>query len=91
MRKRFDSRATVTASLLLLMLLGVSLVILSGHLPKEVIGGTGRSWLGSTSTLAERFALGKSNLVRHWAAPAVVVLMLLSGGLALGTILRERP
>jgi hypothetical protein len=43
MRKRFDARATVTASLLLLMLLGVSLVILSGHLPKEVIGGTGRS------------------------------------------------
>jgi hypothetical protein len=40
-------------------------------------------------TIVHRFSLGKSDLVRHWAAAATVVLMLLAVGLAIRTILRE--
>lgn len=90
MRKRLDTRAALTTGLLLLALLAVSLMILSAHVPNEIIGATGKSWFGSVPTLAHRFALGKSNLVRHWAAPAAITLMLLSVVIALVTILRER-
>jgi hypothetical protein len=42
-------------------------------------------------TLAHRFSLAKGDLVRRWAAPAALVLMLIAVALAARTIVREEP
>jgi len=62
---------------------------LSGRMRIEYMRPGRESWLALLPTLAHRFSLAKGDLVRHWAAPAVLVLMLLAIGLALRTILRE--
>jgi hypothetical protein len=62
---------------------------LSGRMRIEYMRPGSESWLALLPTLAHRFSLAKGDLVRHWAAPAVLVLMLLAIGLALRTILRE--
>jgi hypothetical protein len=62
---------------------------LNGRMRIEYMRPGSESWLALLPTLAHRFSLAKGDLVRHWAAPAVLVLMLLAIGLALRTILRE--
>jgi hypothetical protein len=49
------------------------------------------SWLQLLPTIAHRFSLAKSGLVRHWAWIGVLVLMLAAVGGALWTILSEAP
>jgi hypothetical protein len=62
---------------------------LSGRMRIEYMRPGSESWLALLPTLAHRFSLAKGDLVRHWAVPAVLVLMLLAIGLALRAILRE--
>jgi hypothetical protein len=47
------------------------------------------SWLSLLPTLGHRFELGKSGPVRHWAAVAVLVLMLCAAALAVRTLLAQ--
>jgi hypothetical protein len=47
------------------------------------------SWLSLLPALSHRFSLGKSDLVRHWAAAASIVLMLIAVFVALRTVLAE--
>jgi hypothetical protein len=47
------------------------------------------SWLALLGTIAHRFSLGKGGLVRHWAAPAALLLMALAVALAVRTLLAE--
>ena len=47
------------------------------------------SWFSLLPTLAHRFSLAKSDVVRHWAWIAVLMLMALAVGLAARTVLRE--
>jgi hypothetical protein len=62
---------------------------LSGRMRIEYMRTGSESWLSLLPTLTHRFSLAKGDLVRHWAAPAALLLMLLAIGLALRTILRE--
>ena len=62
---------------------------LSGRMRIEYMRPGRESWLALLPALLHRFSLGKADLVRHWAAPAVLLLMLLAIGLTLRTILRE--
>ena len=45
------------------------------------------SWFAFMGALAHRLTIGKSRLLRHWAAPAAILLMIVAVGLALRTIL----
>jgi hypothetical protein len=45
------------------------------------------SWFAFMGALAHRLTLGKSRLLRHWAAPAAILLMIVAAWLALRTIL----
>jgi hypothetical protein len=66
---------------------------LAGRLRIEYMRPGSETWLALVPTLAHRFSLGKSDLVRHWAAGAVLALMLLALSLAVRTVLsteRER-
>ncbi len=45
------------------------------------------SWFAFIGALAHRLTIGKSRLLRHWAAPAAILLMILAAGLALRTVL----
>jgi hypothetical protein len=62
---------------------------LSGRMRIEYMRPGSESWLALLPTLVHRFSLAKGDLVRHWAAPAALLLVLLAIGLALRTILRE--
>jgi hypothetical protein len=57
------------------------------HLRIEYMRPGSESWLALLPTIVYRFSLGKSNLVRHWAAAGVLVLVLLSVGLAVWVLL----
>jgi hypothetical protein len=60
-----------------------------GRLRIEYMRPGSESWLSLLPTLVHRFSLAKSDIVRHWAWIAVLVLMLLAVGLAARTMLRE--
>jgi hypothetical protein len=60
-----------------------------GHVRIEYLRSTHESWFALLGTIAHRFSLGKSNLLRHWAVGAVLALMLLAIALATRTILKE--
>lgn len=62
---------------------------LSGRLRIEYMRPGSESWVALLPTLVHRFSLAKSDIVRHWAWIAVVVLMALAVGLAARTVLRE--
>jgi hypothetical protein len=64
---------------------------LNGRLRIDYMRPGSESWLALLSTLVHRVSLGKSDLVRHWAAPAALLLMLLAIGLAVRTTLRGEP
>ncbi|MFI5010386.1 MAG: DUF2142 domain-containing protein [Solirubrobacterales bacterium] len=59
------------------------------HLRIEYMRPGSESWLALLPTIVYRFSLGKSDLVRHWAAPAALVLFLLAVGLAVRALLVE--
>jgi hypothetical protein len=63
----------------------------SGRLRIEYLRPGGESWWQLLATLAHRFSLGRSGLVSGWALEAVPALMLLAVGLAVRTMLREKP
>jgi Predicted membrane protein (DUF2142) len=89
MHRHIDAGAAILTGLLLVALAGVSLAILNRQMPATTIGSTDKSWLASIPTLIDRFALGKSNLVRHWAALASAVLMALAAAGALVAVLSK--
>jgi hypothetical protein len=62
---------------------------LSGRLRIEYMRPGRESWFALAPTLVHRFSLAKANLVRHWAAAAAIVLLLLAVALATRTMLRE--
>jgi hypothetical protein len=64
---------------------------LRGRMRVEYMRPGSESWLTLLGTLTHRFSLAKADVVRHWAAPAVLVLMLFVVGLAVRTILRAEP
>lgn len=64
---------------------------LGGRVRIEYMRPGRESWLGLLPTLAHRFSLAKADLVRHWAAGAVLVLMLLAVALAARTLIKEEP
>lgn len=64
---------------------------LSGRLRIEYMRPGRESWLELLPALAHRFSLAKSDLVRHWAAGAALVLMLLAVVLAATTMIKEEP
>jgi hypothetical protein len=61
---------------------------LSGRLRIEYMRPGSESWFALLPTLVHRFSLAKSDIVRHWAWIAVIVLMLLAVGVAARTVLR---
>ena len=63
---------------------------LSGRLRIEYMRPGSESWLALLPTLAHRFSLAKSDLVRHWAPFAAIVLMLLAVGLTTRTMLKAK-
>jgi len=64
---------------------------LNGRMRTEYMRPGRESWFSLTPTLVHRFSIAKGDLIRHWAAPAALVLMLLAIALAVGTIVREEP
>jgi hypothetical protein len=64
---------------------------LSGRLRIEYMRPGRESWLQLLPTLAHRFSLAKSDLVRHWVAGATLLLMLLALVVATRTLLQEEP
>lgn len=64
---------------------------LSGRLRIEYMRPGRESWLELLPTLAHRFSLAKADLVRHWAAGAALLLMLLALVLATRTMLKDEP
>jgi hypothetical protein len=64
---------------------------LSGRLRIEYMRPGRESWLQLLPTLAHRFSLAKSDLVRHWASGAALALMLLALVLAARTLLKDEP
>jgi hypothetical protein len=62
---------------------------LGGRLRIEYMRPGSESWLQLLPTLSHRFSLAKSDVVRHWAAAAAIVLMLLALALSIRTLLRE--
>jgi hypothetical protein len=63
----------------------------SGRVRIEYMRPGRESWLALLPTLAHRFSLAKSDLVRHWAAGAALLLMLFAVALAVGTMAKEEP
>ncbi len=63
--------------------------VLYGRMRIEYMRPGSESWLALAPTIAHRMSLAKSDLVRHWAAFAAILLMLLAIALASRTILRE--
>jgi hypothetical protein len=61
----------------------------NGRMRLEYMRPGRESWLSLLPTLAHRFSLAKGDVVRHWAAGAAIVLMLLAIVLAVRTVLRE--
>lgn len=61
----------------------------NGRIRVEYMRPGRESWFALIPTLSHRFSLAKADLVRHWAAAAVIVLMLFAITLATRTILRE--
>lgn len=64
---------------------------LGGRMRIEYMRPGSETWLTLLPTLVHRFALAKADVVRHWAAAAVLVLMLLAVALAARTLVREEP
>ncbi len=64
---------------------------LSGRMRIEYMRPGSESWFALLPTLTHRFSLAKADLVRHWAAPAALLLMLLAVYLAVRTIVRAEP
>jgi hypothetical protein len=64
---------------------------LNGRLRIEYMRPGRESWLELFPTIVHRMSLAKSNLVRHWAAGAAFVLMLLAVGIASRTMLGVKP
>ena len=62
---------------------------LGGRLRIEYERPGRESWLALIPTLAHRLSLGRSSLVRHWAALGALVLMLAALGLAGATLLAQ--
>jgi hypothetical protein len=62
-----------------------------GRLRIEYLRPGSESWLGLAPTLVHRFSLAKSDALRHWAAIAASVLVLLSIALALWAVLGVEP
>ncbi|HWJ49646.1 MAG TPA: hypothetical protein VNR42_01420 [Solirubrobacteraceae bacterium] len=62
-----------------------------GRLRVEYMRPGSESWLQLLPTLAHRFSLAKSDLLRHGEAFAALLLMLLAVGLATKTMLGEDP
>ena len=62
---------------------------LSGRLRIEYMRPGSESWLQLLPTLVHRFSLAKADLLRHWEAGAVLVLMLAAIALATRTLLKE--
>jgi hypothetical protein len=62
---------------------------LLGRMRVEYMRPGRESWFGLLPTLAYRFSLAKSDLVRHWEVWAVLVLMLTSLALAARTLIRD--
>jgi hypothetical protein len=65
--------------------------LLSGRLRIEYMRPGNESWLALAPTLAHRFSLAKADLVRHWAAGAALVLMLVAVVLATRALVKEEP
>jgi hypothetical protein len=63
--------------------------VINGRLRIDYLRPGRESWLQLLPTLVYRFSLGKSDLVRHWSAGAVLLLMMLAISLAFRTVLRE--
>lgn len=64
---------------------------LSGRMRIDYMRLGSESWLQLLPALTHRFSLAKGDLVRHWAAPAALLLMLAAVALAARMILREEP
>ena len=64
---------------------------LGGRMRIEYMRPGRETWLQLLPTLANRFSLAKSDLVRHWAAGAALVLVLLALALAALTLIIEEP
>ncbi len=62
---------------------------LLGRLRVEYMRPGSETWLQFAPTLARRFSLAKSDLLRHWEVAAVLVLMLVAIGVAARTIATE--
>jgi hypothetical protein len=62
---------------------------LYGRLRIDYLRPGSESWLALAPTLAHRFSLGKSGLVRQWAFGAVIVLMLAAIALAARTMISQ--
>jgi hypothetical protein len=62
---------------------------LEGHLRVEYLRSTHESWLALIPAIVHRFSLGKADLIRHWAAAGVLILMLMAVAMAAFTVLRE--
>jgi hypothetical protein len=62
---------------------------LGGHVRIEYMRPGRESWLSLAPTIAGRIAVGRSQLVRHWAAVGALLLMLLAVGVAAKTVLAE--
>jgi hypothetical protein len=64
---------------------------LGGRMRIEYMRPGRETWLQLLPTLTHRFSLAKSDLVRHWAAGAALVLVLLALALAARTLIVEEP
>jgi hypothetical protein len=64
---------------------------LSGRMRLEYMRPGSETWLAFMPALAQRFALAKSDLLRHWELAAVLVLMVIAVGLAARVIASEQP
>jgi hypothetical protein len=64
---------------------------LLGRMRIEYMRPGSETWLQFTPALAQRFALGKSDALRHWELAAILILMAMALGLAARAIVKERP
>jgi hypothetical protein len=62
---------------------------LNGRMRIEYMRPGRESWFSLAPTLVHRFSLAKADLVRHWAAAAALVLMLIAIVLATRIVLHE--
>jgi hypothetical protein len=61
------------------------------HLRIEYMRPGSESWFSLLPAIVHRFSLGKSNLVRHWAAVATLLAVLASIALAVRALLLDDP